>query len=148
MAINPPTRYGAGMAYDPASSMVVLYGGHLSNASALLDETWTWDGTTWTQRHPAVTPGGCEGPLGYDAAASQIILLCVREQQMGRGNYSVSTWAWSGATWTQLHPSTIPPGGGRMTMTYDAVGRELLLFGTLASSHTWTYANGQWKQAS
>jgi hypothetical protein len=144
MAINPPPPFGAGMAYDPASSMVVLYGGHAGNGGPL-DDTWTWDGTTWTQRHPAATPGGCEGPLAYDAAASQIILLCVREQQpMGRGNFSVSTWAWTGATWTQLHPSTMPPGGGRLTMTYDAVGRELVLFG---SAHTWTYANGQWKQA-
>jgi hypothetical protein len=32
-------------------------------------------------------------------------------------------------------------------MTYDAVGRELVLFGTLDSAHTWTYANGQWKKA-
>jgi hypothetical protein len=152
-AITPPPRRRAGMAYDPASSTVILYGGDpVGGGFDPLDDTWTWDGRTWTQRHPATTPGGCSGALSYDAATSQMVLFCQRQQAPGSRNFAVTMWTWTGTTWTQLHPRTMPPAEGWPSMTYDAVGRDLVLFGAPVivggSAQTWTYANGQWKQAS
>jgi hypothetical protein len=43
-ATSPPARYSASMAYDSASSSVVLFGGF--NTVNRLADTWTWDGTT------------------------------------------------------------------------------------------------------
>ena len=37
------------MAYDAAAGTVVLFGG----ANFHLFDTWTWNGTTWTEQHPA-----------------------------------------------------------------------------------------------
>ena len=39
------------MAYDPATSRLVLYGGEGQQNPALTD-TWTWDGTTWAEQSP------------------------------------------------------------------------------------------------
>src|ERR1700719_986653 len=50
-ASSPPARSGASMAYDAATGTVVLFGGGGANSS--LSDTWTWDGATWTQQHPA-----------------------------------------------------------------------------------------------
>ena len=35
----------ASMAYDPATGQLVLFGGY---DGGFLDDTWTWNGTTWT----------------------------------------------------------------------------------------------------
>jgi hypothetical protein len=153
-AVNPPARQGAGMAYDPISSNLVLYGGDRIDpgSSGVLDDTWTWDGKNWTQQHAATTPGGGEGQLAYDAATSQMILFCQRQQAAGSRNFSVTTWTWTGTTWTQLHPSTTPPAAVVPMMAYDAVRRDIVFFGSSIISpgpaQTWMYANGQWKQAS
>ena len=45
----PTPRFEMGMAYDAASGQVVLFGG---GGHAWLGDTWTWDGTDWTQRTP------------------------------------------------------------------------------------------------
>jgi hypothetical protein len=147
-AINPPARRQAGMAYDPNTSRVVLYGG-LPIAAGVptpRNDTWTWDGTGWTEQHPETTPGGRGADLAYDAATSQMMLLT----QGLSGDLTM--WFWTGTTWTQLHPSTIPPAPRGHLMTYDAVRGELVFFTTLEFSpgteHTWTYANGSWKEAS
>ena len=42
------------MAYDAAHNVTVLFGGQ-GNQSEMAD-TWTWNGTNWTQQHPATSP--------------------------------------------------------------------------------------------
>lgn len=42
-ASSPPARYDAAMTYDPDHRRVIVFGG--SAGSALLNDTWTWDGT-------------------------------------------------------------------------------------------------------
>ena len=47
-ATSPPGRFGASMAYDPATGDAVLFGG-VGSSGSYLGDTWTWNGTTWTQ---------------------------------------------------------------------------------------------------
>jgi hypothetical protein len=55
---TPPIVSGATSAYDAATGQVVMFGGYgvTSRATGLYDQTWTWDGSDWTQR------GGASGP--------------------------------------------------------------------------------------
>ena len=46
-ATSPSPRAVSAMAYDPVSKKVVMFGGF--NDTTYLNDTWTWDGTTWTQ---------------------------------------------------------------------------------------------------
>src|SRR5439155_20190387 len=58
-ATSPCARVGASMAYDAATSNMVLFGG-LNSSSRALGDTWTWNGTTWTKQAPAASPPpGC-----------------------------------------------------------------------------------------
>jgi hypothetical protein len=42
----------------------------------VLGETWTWDGTKWTQQHPAVHPRARQlAPMAYDAATGTVVLF-------------------------------------------------------------------------
>src|SRR5262249_12382183 len=54
-ATTPPGRYDAGMAFDSARNRTVLFGGVDVNFNGLND-TWEWDGSTWTQLSPATSP--------------------------------------------------------------------------------------------
>ena len=42
------------MAYDAATGTVVLFGGLGGHGD--LGDTWTWNGTTWTQQAPSDQP--------------------------------------------------------------------------------------------
>ena len=62
-AASPAGRFDVSMAYDPQSGRIVLFGGcctdtpnphHVQNDD--FDDTWLWDGTTWTQAAPARSP--------------------------------------------------------------------------------------------
>jgi hypothetical protein len=67
VSVHPSGRTGSAMAYDAARGQVVLFGG--GNATQVFDDTWVWDGTTWTQKAPAHKPLGRSGhAMAYDAA--------------------------------------------------------------------------------
>ena len=53
-----------------------------------LDDTWTWDGTTWTQQHPATSPSARTfASMAYDPATSTAVLFG------GKGTLA-DTWTW------------------------------------------------------
>jgi hypothetical protein len=43
-----------GMAYDDARGQIVLFGGDGHGGD--FGDTWTWDGSTWRNQHPAGSP--------------------------------------------------------------------------------------------
>lgn len=153
---SPTARGAASMAYDPATGNVVLFGGH----SGFNDEgdTWTWDGTTWTQACPSST---CvtspfrrsEMAMAYDPATRQVLLFG------GRSSTDVwsDLWAWNGATWTEVCPSAscsvLPSGVDGASMTYDAATGDMVVFGGNTSmggdpdNSTWTWNGTQWTKA-
>jgi hypothetical protein len=54
----------------------VLFGGQGPNNTPLYDDTWTWDGTTWTQQTAATKPTGRSLPgMVYDLARTQFALF-------------------------------------------------------------------------
>jgi hypothetical protein len=57
-ASTPPIVSDAASAYDAATGEVVMFGGYgvTSRETGLYDQTWTWDGSDWTQRGGAVGP--------------------------------------------------------------------------------------------
>jgi Galactose oxidase, central domain len=50
-----PSRRATTLAYDDATREVIIFGGQ-QEGGGLLADTWTWDGTTWTQRFPVSPP--------------------------------------------------------------------------------------------
>jgi hypothetical protein len=58
-AASPPARGAAALAYDPATSQLVLFGGY--SAASIYGDTWTWTSTTWTKLSPASSPPPTDG---------------------------------------------------------------------------------------
>src|SRR5438876_796826 len=71
------------------AAAVAVFGGHGTNGQ--LDDTWTWNGSTWTQQDPATHPAPrYDGTMAYDAATGTVVLFG------GRNAHSVlgDTWTW------------------------------------------------------
>jgi len=121
-ANGPTWRNWAGVAYDTTRDVLVMHGG-LQDANTSFDETWEWDGQTWT-KFTGAGPGGREGALmAYDAAHEMTILFGGAADMQVLGD----TWAWDGAQWTQVSAEGPPPRfpGG---LIYDAARQKLLLY--------------------
>jgi hypothetical protein len=102
------------MAYDADRGEVVLFGGDGNgwDGNGILGDTWTWDGTDWTQRSPvhAPSPRASMG-MAYDAAHGQVVLFGGFLGDFG------DTWIWDGTDWAvpfrasaTLRPKLGPPG--------------------------------------
>jgi hypothetical protein len=145
----PSPRTGAAMVYDTATGQLLLFGGsrHPFTGGGYLGDTWTWDGTTWTQLHPATSPPARHNAdLIYDAASNEVILFGGYD-----GHYLNDTWAWDGTTWTQLHPATSPPPRDTHSLVYDPASQTAILFGGYNGerlSDTWSWDGTSWAQLS
>jgi hypothetical protein len=141
------------MAYDSALGNMVLFGG-IAYSGDLLNDTWTWDGTTWTQQSPATSPSGGSGAsMAYDAGTGQLVLFGGYDPPgLGGPGFLNDTWTWDGTTWTQLHPATSPPARAFASMAYDAGTGQLVLFGGgitgTGLEDTWTWDGTTWTQQS
>jgi hypothetical protein len=135
-------RYSATMVYDTATGNVVLFGGAdiVSSVTHYLADTWIWNGTTWTQEHPATSPSArAEAMMAYDTARSNVVLF-----GGGAAKLLSDTWTWNGTTWTHAHPVTSPHALESAAMVYDAAAGNVVMFGgntgaTTFAGTTWTW---------
>ena len=71
-ATSPPPRTDMGWPTTPRGREVVAVRRLRRVHGVVLGDTWTWDGTTWTQRHPATSPRARYGMgMTYDAAGAR-----------------------------------------------------------------------------
>ena len=130
----PPGRSDAGMAYDPVSGTVILFGGVDGEFNCLAD-TWAYDpeSNAWSKLQTTVAPDARSGiGMAYDPHSERIILFGGVDSQLVC--YS-DTWAFDAGsgTWTQLSPpGEIPMARGRAALVYAADIDMLVLFGGLA----------------
>src|SRR5438094_560755 len=102
----PLPRVEAGIVYDDATGQVVLFGGLGRGPSGMLGDTWTWDGTDWTERTPAHAPGVRSRPgMAVDVARSDVVLF---GGYQGGSTVLGDTWIWDGADWTERTPAHAP----------------------------------------
>ena len=163
----------AAFAYDPLTKTSVMFGGSTGTTDSstdttetltveTTDETWSWDGATWAQAHPAAGPSArFSSSMVFDPASSQLVLF-------GGGNESVTfdddagtisaalsvdadTWVWTGSAWSPLSPATSPPGRAAASAAYDPTTKQIILFGggdatggVLAD--TWAWNGVTWAQ--
>ncbi len=129
---GPPPRYSAPMAYDSARQVTVLFGGFAGiTANSYFDDTWEWDGATWTRR-PVAGPSPRSGSaIAYDRDRGVIVLFGgFYQSPQGANTYHGDTWEWDGAAWTRVSQSG-PVGRLSGSMVYDEAGQRAMLFGGL-----------------
>jgi hypothetical protein len=129
---SPPALRGAAAAYDAANQTVVVFGGELPDG-ALSNQTWVWNGTTWSRvdrGFGSVPPARIGASMAYDAELDQLILF--GGESSGRTLLD-DTWLWNGASWIELSaPST--PGPRTDAALAPGPDGELVLFGGYGAS--------------
>jgi hypothetical protein len=158
---SPSARMASGTAYDPSTGTVLLFGGEDSNRNPLGD-TWLWDGVTWVQQFPAVSPPARDGnqSMAYDPITGTVVMFGGLSTAGGGygGTPLGDTWEWNGRTktWTQLFPATSPPPR-RAPLAYDALTGTVVLFGgdngagdccNIYYNDTWTWNGVTWTKQS
>lgn len=123
-ARSPPVSRNLALAYDERRGRVVLFGGFRFVFPHFGDETWEWDGVTWSRASPALAPPPRDSAtLFFDG--QRVILFGGWNGQSALDD----VWAWDGQAWESLEPSARPPATARATAVYDPVRRRTLLVG-------------------
>jgi hypothetical protein len=131
---GPPGRVAPGMAYDANRQRVVLYGG--VGSTFFFSDTWEWDGSAWTEMHPATIPGH-GGVAAYDPRRKKVVLIDFSSPP--------KAWEWDGTNWAQVSTHAAPDVRDHC-LAFD-VGRNLLVhFGNYYNSDTW-FLGQEWSKA-
>jgi len=119
---SPPARENAALGYDGNAKQLVLFGGDSVDSGAQVtgrNDTWTWDGSTWTERHPAHRPPASETPqMAWDEQRNLLVLVTQPahpQPQMGKDSTQdqlppVLTWTWRDGDWHQESAEAAPLG--------------------------------------
>lgn len=143
-ALMPSVRLAHSMAADPVSKKVVLFGGWASLSGPVLDDTWEWDGKSWTPLTPTVSPFGRGGAaLDYCGATGRMVLF-------GGGSpvqsWMDSTWEWDGASWLQYSGVAPAPRHYAAMCETPWNGHVLLHGGGAAGNDTWEWTGASWSR--
>ncbi|MBK8977824.1 MAG: PD40 domain-containing protein [Planctomycetes bacterium] len=123
---RPIGRADHAMAYDAARQRVVLFGGYIASSNTDSAETWEWDGTDWTQLHPAHSPPGRSGhAMAYDALRQRVVMCGGQNRNSG----FLDTWEWDGVDWRPSQAISLFSGLHGHRMAYDATRQNVVLVG-------------------
>lgn len=138
---------------------LVAFGG--LSGSTRLNDTWTWDGTSWVRLFTGSEPNMPLPRYGAAFAFDPIANVAVLFGGNGSGSSLLGdTWEFRNNTWTLMTGVVSPPAMGQCRMAFDPTLKRagqhtaggLVLFGGLPasggpSSRTWTRMGGVWEEA-
>jgi hypothetical protein len=142
---GPLGRILGGAAYDENRNVLVVYGGRPVELGQCSQETWEWDGETWTQVD-AQPPTACDHvKMVYDSARGEMILFSGLDPDEQPVN---ETWSWDGSEW-QLLSEEGPESRGHFGFVHDPNHGQTLLYGGYTSAATdefWAWKDGAWQE--
>jgi hypothetical protein len=139
--VQPPTRWGSMMIYDPKADRVLLYGGAnfaegvacgFCAETTVLGDLWAYDyeSNTWTERHPSGSPPPHHFPvLAYVPSIGRVVLFGGFQQ--GFTSLFNDTWAYDyfSNRWVNLNPTNPPPPRAYHYMALEPRTNRLVMFG-------------------
>jgi hypothetical protein len=138
----PPARSFAGVAPDGRGG-VLLFGGDPSDPDGPHDDTWRWDGTRWSQLHPATVPDhGAFRTMAQGPDGAPVLVVSAQD-------HTVQTWVWDGGNWRRAGSDTAPPWLDEAALVLDRAARRLLLVGGTSANgqpagDTWAWDGQSW----
>jgi hypothetical protein len=129
----PPGRLSGALAWHDGLQKLVLFGGNKARFTQnrqLANDTWTWDGTTWTEVLNATPPG----PRFVTSAAWEPVLkkLLLASGYDPAGQPLKDTWSFDGTKWSAGAAPDRPNDMSIPTLV-TADGRVLAQWSSLAT---------------
>jgi PKD domain/Galactose oxidase, central domain len=128
---SPSARGGQGLAYDATDHYVIMFGGSVNfySSGAGLDDTWEFQGGSWTQLTPVSSPSVRDTySMAYDPSTGSVVLFGGWVPAGACGNEVGDTWEYSGGEWTQPSLTTSPSARQGAAMDYDTADQAMVLF--------------------
>lgn len=165
-ASMPSARADHSMVYDEHRRKIVLFGGReLITVSsgpgsinilqwAVNNETWEFDGLTWSKINTAVSPPArAFAHMTYDQQRQRVVLFGGATSTSLPAGPEVSlsdTWEYDGQTWTQRLDVGAPTPRALGMMAYSPQTQRIVLFGGqhnfVNRGDTWQYDGSAWVQ--
>jgi hypothetical protein len=144
-----PSPRTTALAYDQARQKTVLFGGYTQTGGGMDNQTWLWNGSTWTLTSPAMKPTARRSHnLAYDSQQQVTVLFGGQDIT---NNLKADTWEWNGTNWTpRAVTGAIPMARQNHAMAYDSVRGVTVLFGGekttgyLSDTWEWNSSAGTW----
>src|SRR6185436_17877621 len=112
-------------------------------------DTWTFDGTTWTEVTPPLSPPARAGGLmAFDVPSQKLVLY----GGFDGGAYLGDTWLWDGATstWTAASSLAAPPAVTGPQVFTDPRSGTVVMFGGFDGDRyqgdTWRWSGEGWNR--
>jgi hypothetical protein len=145
---GPSPRNSARMVYDSGRRLMVLFGGVIPSGD--INDTWEWDGMTWSPQTPTHAPTPRHGvAMAYDEMRGVTFLFS--GAVMGGGlTTDGKVWQWDGSDWTAITTNTPPAPRKASMMVYDSMRHVSVLFGGYTaggnSAETWEFDGANWNK--
>src|SRR5262249_34417651 len=118
---------------------------------AAFQDTWTWNGSAWTQKTPPAQPSARpSAAFAFDAARGRCVLFS--GMPFLSAAMSNDTWEWDGTSWIALAPAHAPSARFGCVFAWDAARRRMVLAGgspvggPQVLSETWEWDGNDWTQ--
>ena len=117
----------------------------------LRNDTWTFDGRSWTEQQVSLRPPARrDASMAYHAATGTILLLG-GIPEFGAGHPVLGdTWTWTGSAWSEPHVTAGPSGRTGAGIAGDSAHQTVVLFGgndgKTELGDTWTWSGSAWSQ--
>lgn len=143
-AASPPGRAEHALVHDTVRGGILLFGGFTGTSVGFLQDTWRYDGLTWSAVQTATSPPPRKGhALAADPRGGGVVLFGGGDNIGPLGD----TWAFDGSDWRQLQPAASPsPRSGHAMVLDPLLGRIVLFggFGAQPRGDTWTFDGSAW----
>lgn len=150
---SPPHRRSAAMVYDVERQVIILHGG-TSSEGAVLNDTWEWNGATWSAVS-TTGPARSDHTMVYDSTRHRTVLFG-GEASAGTdpSRLSAQVWDFDGVGWTLANDPTpsgyVPTARHKHAASYDPIRNVMVIFGGVDSlatrRDTWEWNGSSWTQ--
>jgi hypothetical protein len=147
---GPIKRSPAAMGYDPGIKKIILYGGHIVSEEMMknFDDTWQWDGKTWTEIQTSQSPGQrTNSGFVYHTSLKQLMLF----GGGGKPNEVMNDlWIFTNNEWRKS-PIESDISRSAFSWAFYSKDNQVILMGGIdkpgekQNNDTWVLDSKQWK---
>jgi hypothetical protein len=141
----PSARNGLGFSYHGGLQKIFAFGG-FDNAGARLNDTWSYDGTSWKVEQPVFVPDLRNSlAMAYDSTRN--VLLMYGGSNPTNISVATETWQFETDRWVLKTPANNPGTENNRTMVFDESRQVAVMFGGIGPiDETWEYSGTDWTQ--